>query len=330
MSFAPLPPSVVAAIAAALRERPEVSYAARKVGVSRNSVYRHLPPWFTPKAGAAVVKERSGPRVDLPRGRHEKPVPAGVDLPEAFVERYEPHVVTNYGTWLILSDVHIPYHDRATLELAVVESRKRNVVGVLLNGDLLDSHEISDHDKDPGAPRYVEEIEKGRQFLAWLRDRLPDVEILAKVGNHERRLEKLLIRKVPALHGLEGFDLPSLLHFADHGVEWIGDKRVVKMGGLSVAHGDELGAGGGINPARGLYLKTHASTLVGHWHRISEHYARAIDGTHHHTYTTGCACGLSPKWLPVNDWSNGFAFTDVLADGGFRVDNLRVRAGKIV
>ena len=88
-------------------------------------------------------------------------MPKAATLPEPVSEVVSKYELPEPGCWLVLGDVHIPFHDRVTVQCAIAEAKRRRVVGVLLNGDTLDSHEISDHDKDPAAPRYVDEIKKG-------------------------------------------------------------------------------------------------------------------------------------------------------------------------
>ena len=96
-----------------------------------------------------------------------------LSLPEPYLRDSSDYRVDTPGRWLVLSDIHLPCHDRKAIELAVSRARADGVAGVVVNGDLLDSHEISDHDKDPSAPRYVREVEMGVQFFRWLRERFP-------------------------------------------------------------------------------------------------------------------------------------------------------------
>src|SRR5574337_871565 len=113
-------------------------------------------------------------------------------LPEPVDRSYHPFVIDDSGAWLVLSDVHLPYHDRQTIELAIRKAKRRRAAGVLLNGDILDSHELSSFDKDPTAPRYIAERDAGLAFLRYVRDRLPKARIVYKSGNHEDRLETYL------------------------------------------------------------------------------------------------------------------------------------------
>ncbi len=243
---------------------------------------------------------------------------------------YQPFVLPKAGHWLVLGDVHIPYHDRATVEAAVKQAKRDGVVGVVLNGDIVDSHEISSHDKDPSAPRYVNEIERATAFMRWLRSELPKAEIVFKEGNHEERLDRYILGRAPALFGLEFVNLRSLLHFNDLGVTEVRDKRVIKAGKLHIVHGHEYRGGGGVNPARWLYLRARSVALCGHFHRTSEHHARDIAQKFEATWSVGCACHLSPMYSPINEWNAGFAMVDIAEDGNFVVRNMRVMGGKVL
>jgi predicted phosphodiesterase len=253
------------------------------------------------------------------------------ELPPAYQSQYLPYTLNRPGMWGIISDIHIPYHDITTVTLFVDECIRRKVAGVVLNGDILDCHEISRHDKDPSAPRYVQEIEAGRSFMAWLRKKLGNnVDIVFKTGNHEARLDTYILGRAPALFGLENVNTRGLLHLTDLGIEYVTDKRVIRLGKLHIVHGHEYQGGGGVNPARWLFLRAGNVALCGHFHRVSEHHERDISGASKASWSTGCACFISPQYAPLNNWGHGFAFVDVDELGGFAVENKRVFNGKIV
>ena len=321
MSAAPLAPELQQRIRETFARTGSTRETARACKCSEGTVSKYR---------GATSRDIPAPvSTELPAAKHETTA-AALGLPDPHPERYEPFVIDTPGNWLILSDVHAPYHDRTTLELAVAEAKRRGVVGVLLNGDTLDSHEISSHDKDPGAPRYVEEIETGRKLLAWLRGQFPKARLVLKEGNHEERLSRYIIQHAPALFGLDGIDLPALLKFADIGAEWVTDKRVIALGKLCVVHGHEYRGGGGVMPARWLYLRTRYVAMCGHFHRSSEYGDRDIRGKEERAWSLGCACYLRPRYMPLNSWNHGCAFVDVGTDGGFSVANLRVHNGKLV
>jgi predicted phosphodiesterase len=253
----------------------------------------------------------------------------GVRMPEAVKRDASPHVIDVPGRWLILSDIHLPQHDVPAVEAAIAEAKRRGVVGVLLNGDILDCHELSVHDKDKNALRYVDELRIGREFFAYMRQQFPKAEFVYKLGNHEERLGKYIIQRAPALEGIEGVDLPSCLNARDHGVSIIRDKRLIRLGKLNVLHGHEYQGGGGVNPARWLFLRARSVALCGHFHRTSEHHAKDISDKYQAAWSAGCLCDLKPLYAPHNEWNHGFCFAEVGNDGDFSVQNIRVMEGKI-
>lgn len=324
-----MPAAPVEAILASLRRTGSVRGTAAELGVPRSTVRRY----------AAKLKAGAGPAVPVGPGLLGAPLPRlpdpapqadGPSLPDPVSLSYDPFKIDTPGTWLVLSDCHFPFHDRKTIELAVDEARRRAAVGVLLNGDVLDCAEVSEHERDPDSLDLADEVEIGRQFLAWLRSRLPAARLVYKEGNHDSRVPRYVLRHAPALFQLAGVGLPAWLKLADHGVEWVGDKRVIELGKLNVIHGHEYKGAGGVSPARWLYLKARSVVLCGHFHRTSDHHARNIRDEHEAAWSVGCSCFLKPAWLPLNDWNHGFAFVTVEPDGWFVVENKRVIGGRVV
>ncbi len=253
-------------------------------------------------------------------------------LPDPIERDSQPRRLGGAGWWLVLSDVHLPFHDRQAVELAVRRAKKAGARGVLLNGDILDCHSLSRFERSPDDPRYVSEIEMGREFLAWLRHMLPRAEIVWKDGNHEERLYSYLCGKAPELFGLDSLTLPNLLRMPRHGVEHVSDRRVIELGKLHVIHGHEYRPtiSAPVNPARGLFLRAKSVALCGHHHQTSEHHEPTIAGKPQGAWSVGCLCGLSPRYMPLNRWNLGFALVHLGVDGTFEVRNLRVLGGKVV
>jgi hypothetical protein len=166
----------------------------------------------------------------------------------------------------------------------------------------------------------------------WLRQQFPKALIVMKEGNHEQRLIRFLIRKAPVFFGIDAVSTPSLLELKKLGIEWIADKRTITIGALNLIHGHEYrgGVSSPVNPARGLYLKARSVAMAGHHHQTSEHHARDIRGRAEAAWSLGCACFLSPEYMPHNNWNHGFAFVELSGDGQFVVENKRVLNGKIV
>jgi hypothetical protein len=126
--------------------------------------------------------------------------------------------------------------------------------------------------------------------------------------------------------------MPSLMRFADHGVEYVGDKRVVRLGRLNVLHGHEYHphVQNPVSPARGIFMRAHAVVLCGHWHQTTQHHQPSVTGKPLGAWSAGCCCQLNPAWKPINPWNHGFARVDINEKGDFVVRNLRVFDGRVV
>ncbi len=269
------------------------------------------------------MAEKPSPKEKPPRPQ----MPEAIKATDAFVD------LQADNTWLLLSDIHIPYHDKTVVELAISEAAKRKVEGVLLNGDTMDCHELSRFDKSPDDPRYPEEVVLGREFLTYLRYRLPNARIVWKDGNHEERLQSYLMMRAPALFGLDVLTVPSLLKFSDYGIEYVTDKKVVRMGRLNAVHGHEYRPGitTPVNPARGLFLRAKSVAICSHFHQTSEHHEPTITGTPQAAWSIGCACQLNPLYMPLNKWNHGFALVNIERKRDlFSVQNYRVVDGELV
>jgi predicted phosphodiesterase len=313
----------IAKVKAVYAETGSTIETARRVGVNKSSVlkYRDVSPesQSCDTSPPPVARGYTTPTMPEPA-----PEAGGAALPEPVDEPYEEFDATLPGQWLILNDCHIPYHDRRTIELAVREARQRGVVGVLLNGDIMDCAGISNHYREPNVTRIEEELEKGLQFFAWLRASLPGARIVYKAGNHEERWPRYLTSAAPELFGMKQLQLPALLTLADYGVEWVDECRVIMLGKLHCVHGHEFRGGGGVMPARWLFLRSASTAICGHFHRTSDFHETALDRRQYGSWSVGCACHLYPRWLRQNKWNHGFAFVEVATNRHFTVTNRRI------
>jgi hypothetical protein len=121
-----------------------------------------------------------------PRTTPSLPVPPPPPLPKSIAQPWEPYVLKAKRV-LVLSDIHIPYHDEKALDAALKAGDAVNPDVVLLNGDMVDFHGISRYQSDPRKRSLKVEIDSMRQFLGHLRARFKKARILFKLGNHEER-----------------------------------------------------------------------------------------------------------------------------------------------
>ena len=231
---------------------------------------------------------------------------------------------------LVLSDVHIPFHSVAALTAVIEWGLKKDIKGILLNGDILDFYQLSRFEKDPRSRSFADELQMAEEFIETLRHAFPGAPIWYKEGNHELRWERFLKTKAPELLDCDDFRLDVLLKCGQYGVQYVREKRVIKAGRLSIVHGHEFfGGSGGVNPARWLFLRSGANAMCGHFHKTSEHTEPDIDGNLQACWSTGCLSELHPDYAALNKWNQGFARI-VFDEDRFRVDNIRIDNGKVL
>ena len=294
------------------------SEIATLLGITRGTVLKYR------KVKTDSEKTSQAPQNNYARLPTPDTIAGGPELPTPIEIECKPYEARDRGFWGVISDIHIPFHDLPTLKAFVKECKRTAVVGIHLNGDILDFHGLSDHFKEPNGPKIGEEIKKGRQLLEYLRGEFPKARIIYKEGNHDFRLKRYIANRAPELFDLTEVQLPSLLGMGNLGIEWVDDKRIVNIGNLPTLHGHEYQGGGGVMPARWLFLRTAESAMMGHFHHPTAYTFRSLTGKEIGLWSTGCACSLQPQYRPYNQWAHAFAMVDVQNDSHFVVHQRRV------
>lgn len=250
-------------------------------------------------------------------------------LPPSDIKDYLPFTIPE-SRLLILSDVHIPYHDIDAISAVMEYAESAEIEAILLNGDILDFHSLSRFVRDPKARSVAGELEALTVFYQALREHLP-FPVYYKFGNHEERYDHFLFMKASELVGVEEFNLASVIERRMPGVQMIKDKRIIQFGSLNIIHGHEYASGifQSVNVARGLFLKSKVSSLQGHAHQVSEHTETDMNGKITTTWSVGCLCDLHPDYAKLNKWSQGFAIAERDGDQ-FTVKNYRIHQGRIL
>lgn len=241
------------------------------------------------------------------------------------------HLPTGQREVLFLSDIHVPYHEPTPLRLALEYGVKHKVDTVWINGDFLDMYQGSTHEKLPTMPQIREEFEIGRELLEHIRGVLPDAQIYWLEGNHELRWKRLLARKAPEIFGDPEWDIPVRMKLAELSIHYIPNGTLCHFGKLHVIHGNEFKGGGGVNPARSLFLKAKVSTIAGDKHKTGENNEGSLAGKLITTWSVGCLCELNPGYMPFGHtiWNHGFAHISI--DGeDFHVRNFRIHNDRIM
>jgi predicted phosphodiesterase len=251
-------------------------------------------------------------------------------LPESdYSEQKAFKIPTGNNRILILSDIHLPYHDEQALSLALEWGYNKKPNAIILNGDTIDMYQASRFIKDRRLRDLSGELDMTRNFLKQLKEEF-NCPIYFKIGNHEDRWENYLKTSAPELLGIADFELKNVLRFGELGITEIKSKQIIKVGKLSLLHGHEMHTiFSPVNAARGLYMRTKVSSMAGHNHQTSEHSENDLHGNVVTCWSIGCLCGLRPDYMPVNRWNHGFAYVETEPSGDFVVQNLRIIEGKV-
>jgi len=241
-------------------------------------------------------------------------------IPEGIIEvPLKPYLIKDVKRGLIVNDLHFPFHNKRAIQTAL--DYDDSIDFILINGDLLDCHKASSKFRhNPAMPEIKDEINIGKNFIAFLRGKFPKKRIIFYEGNHDERLKFYVWDKAPALFGIEAIQLKSLLELDKHGVEFIENGSGWKIGSLHGKHGNEAGLTGGINVTRTMLLRTFDNCIFGHVHKTQSTPARNLDDKHFMNWSVGCLCGLKPKYRPINDWNLGFALVEIFGKD-FQVEN---------
>lgn len=246
------------------------------------------------------------------------------------------HYILDAKRIAILSDIHIPFHNREALYLALTWVKQFEPDCILLNGDIIDCYQLSNFQKDPDERSFADELKELHNFLDDLKSQF-DCKVIYKMGNHEERFERFMIdkgkdiRKVEDIDGKEILSWESITHAKKYGHEIVTNKRIIKAGKLNIVHGHEFGKSifSPVNPARGFYLRAKCSVIGGHYHQTSEHIEKDLNDSVSGAWSTGALCDMHPAYMPLNRWNLGFACVEI-EDNNFTVHNKKIMNGKIV
>lgn len=229
---------------------------------------------------------------------------------------------------LILSDIHIPYEDKAALEAALSFGDAFQPDIITLLGDTVDFYQVSTFAKSPLKKSVSTELKLTREFLSGLRYRYPDAKLLFLQGNHEQRADRYLMSQASEIYDLVNDLLEIKLGFKDLGIEYITEP--FKIGKLNHLHGHEKGKGLN-NPE---YITNVVFNFVldhfvcGHFHRSQDKIFKRIDKSIFLGTSIGYLAG-DMEYAQLNKWNQGFA-TVVYGDSGrFKVQNHKIFNGEV-
>jgi predicted phosphodiesterase len=254
-------------------------------------------------------------------------------IPKSTAKPWEPYN-TKAKCIAVFSDCHFPVHDPEAIEAAVAHVKENfEPDTVLLNGDFADAIEFGSWAKSPKAIQTENSLATIRAGLLYFRAEFPEAKLIYKFGNHEDRLERFCWERAPELVGLEHVTWKGLLTI-DNDLKkvselddliWIGEERpIITNGGLAIFHGHELPRGltNAVNPARGAFLRTRDSVMIGHHHQSSSHVEYSWKKEPVNCWSVGCLCELSPRYARINKWNLGHAVVEA-EKNSFSVSNFK-------
>lgn len=254
-------------------------------------------------------------------------------LPESHEEIRRPfRLPTTCNNILVISDLHIPYHNIEAITIALDYGKKHKVNTILILGDLIDNHNVSKFERDLKKRSVKQEFDATKQFLVSLRATFPNAEIFWAKGNHCIRWEVFLMQKVREIWDDPYFSLEERLRLNEERIKLIDDKVLIKIGKLTAAHGHHIfkGVFVPVSPARGAFLRAKQSIIVGHLHRPSHHPEITADGEVISCWSLGCLCEKKPSYSPqVSNSQHGFAHVTVEKNGNYTVRNYQIINGRI-
>ena len=214
-----------------------------------------------------------------------------------------------------------PMHDRKAMDAVVKLIREVKPHYVILLGDMMDLAPWST--RFPRQPEYKQTtqpvIDELHWWLADIRSSAPGAEIVYMAGNHEERMHKAMVEKLPeatylaqafkdspalGVHNLLRLDDLNIDYIGPYGEDWWLWDRV------RITHGTKVRSGGGATAAA-IAKTARWSEVYGHVHKV-ELMQKTFHGPFGRNVITamspGCLCrvdGTVPGVSLNPDWQQG-------------------------
>ena len=215
------------------------------------------------------------------------------------------HLPTKVKRWLILADLHIPYHEPRAVQAALKYGLKEKCDGALILGDLIDNHTFSRFPPDAVEPDWLVEVEQTTRVLKTFKEHFHVV--IWRFGNHEQRIMRWCREHKRDMLGF--LSLRRVCEADQLRIPVYENHVALRYRELFFLHGDEIRVGNHhVNPAAYALRKVLDCVLVAHCHRPSMERVRRFSGDILSGWSIGCLCSLHPHYGPVQPhWQHGFA-----------------------
>ncbi len=172
---------------------------------------------------------------------------------------------------LILSDIHVPYHDKKAHAKVLAFAQDMGITDLYLNGDTSDQYAVSRFNRDPERSTFKKEAACVRDYL----DSWECVQSLERKtwtdGNHEVRVSRYVKKNAPELGFLVEPDGPlysnALYGLTERGFDYYPYMVKCQLPNLPfiLVHGEAYGLRVGVNSLK----RFGSSGSSGHSHRQS-------------------------------------------------------------
>lgn len=172
--------------------------------------------------------------------------------------------------YLIVPDIHIPYHDLSFIALVSKLLRVLKPNGIVQLGDALDFWQISRFDKNPLRKRsMMDDVKMYSEIIDEWESLLPDgAEIIQIEGNHEDRLRRYIWQHAKELADGWIRTVPEMLNFKKRSIKctWheLANWQSCKLGDCIIHHGHYFN----MHTAVGNLTRYPLSIITGHTHRF--------------------------------------------------------------
>lgn len=242
-----------------------------------------------------------------------------------------------YKLALVLPDMHVPFHDAATLRAVEAYMRDERWDYLINLGDFLDFNSISTH--NTGKPRLVEGESLGDDYHAGneildrhcklARRKNDSCEMVLLEGNHEYRVERLLDVQ-PTLRGT--VEVSSQLGLKGRGIKWVrswsrGD--VYRAGNAYFHHGQYVT----LHHAKKMVENYGVPIYYGHTHDI-QGYSKVLHGKDLtiEGASLGCLCRYDQRYRrgAPDKWQQSITVFRIFSDGFFQRETVAIFKNRFV
>lgn len=240
-----------------------------------------------------------------------------------------PATTEDTETILVVSDIHVPFHDPALVDSAIRLTKKLKPHRVVLNGDIADFFQLSRFNQ--GLERLdslQEEIDASNKIRAAFRKAAPNAVIDETEGNHDHRMRSYVATKGRALTSLRALEPESLFQTKELEIVRFDGAGFRPRQNFLIKHGTIIRKHAGYS-AKAELEAAGISGVSGHTHRLSVH--RQTGYVARQWAEGGCLCLTEPDYVigPAN-WQPGAIIVQASTKtDSFLIEEVQAHEGRL-